>query len=195
LPEDIRGLRILDVCAGGSDLTASLCLLGADAIALDPLFDDPPMLYYRRKLTFAKYFGIDPNDIDNQDLKAFEKRPSIMAFRSSIERDPKRYIKGFSHELPFEDSSFDSVLSYNGIIGVLDQDIPLLRKSADEAIRVIKPGGQIQLGARQGSQTYLARINTSGFVTELMTRDDVSVSDEFIDFQDSSARRLIISKL
>jgi hypothetical protein len=196
LPEDVQGLRILDVCAGESDLTASLSLLGADAIALDALYDNLPSLHSRRKITFARHFGIDLNDTVNPDLHTFDQKPSIITFRSSIERDPKRYIKGLANKLPFEDSSFDFVLSFYGIIGVLDQDMPLLRRSVDEAIRVVKSGGQIQLGpANPGSQTYMARINTSRLITELMTRDDVSVLHEFIDFQDSSAQRLTISKL
>ena len=72
----------------------------------------------------------------------------------------------------------------------------MLRKAMNEAIRVTKPGGQIQIGpAADGTQTHQGRINTGRLVTELMARGDrLAVSTEFFEFRGLGSQRITMVK-
>lgn len=48
------------------------------------------------------------------------------------------FLTGNAHELPFDDASFDVVLSTFGVMFAPDQE-----RAANEALRVLKPGGRI----------------------------------------------------
>jgi len=52
------------------------------------------------------------------------------------------FVEGDAEELPFEDASFDAVLSTLGVMFAPDQ-----QKAADELLRVVKPGGKIGLAS------------------------------------------------
>ena len=58
------------------------------------------------------------------------------------ERDPSgRYVRGAGESLPFEDASFDVVVSYLSLL-----DIDDYRKAIQECVRVLKPGGRLVYG-------------------------------------------------
>jgi ubiquinone/menaquinone biosynthesis C-methylase UbiE len=58
--------------------------------------------------------------------------------RAAAERLEIEFVEGDAQALPFEDASFDAVLSIFGAMFAPDQ-----RKTADELLRVCKPGGRL----------------------------------------------------
>jgi ubiquinone/menaquinone biosynthesis C-methylase UbiE len=62
--------------------------------------------------------------------------------RAAAERLEIEFVEGDAEELPFEDASFDVVLSSFGVMFAPDQ-----QKAADELLRVTKPGGRIGLAS------------------------------------------------
>lgn len=63
--------------------------------------------------------------------------PTAALLTRARERDPRgAYVQGRAEALPFEDASFDIVLSYLSLI-----DIPDLATAYAEVLRVLKPGG------------------------------------------------------
>jgi SAM-dependent methyltransferase len=61
--------------------------------------------------------------------------------RAAAERVGAEFVEGDAQNLPFEDDSFDVVMSIFGAMFAPDQ-----RKTAAELLRVVKPGGRIGMG-------------------------------------------------
>lgn len=125
--QDVEGLRTLDVCSGGSDLTAALLSMGADAHALDIGYGD--FLTFKRML---RDFG-----------------PLNTNFHSSFWENRDRYHAHSVTQIPFPDGSIDRVFSFFGVFGVLDKDEELLKLSLAEILRVLPRGGIAQIGPFQ----------------------------------------------
>jgi ubiquinone/menaquinone biosynthesis C-methylase UbiE len=62
--------------------------------------------------------------------------------RAAVERLEIEFVEGDAQELPFEDASFDVVMSIYGVMFAPDQE-----KAAAELLRVVKPGGRIGLAS------------------------------------------------
>ena len=62
--------------------------------------------------------------------------------RAEAEGVPINFVEGDAENLPFEDASFDVVLSTLGVMFAPDQ-----QKAADELLRVVRPGGKIGLAS------------------------------------------------
>jgi SAM-dependent methyltransferase len=156
-----EGKRMLDICAGLSDLTAKLLSLGADAYALDYGYDNDGSQQLLRRVSRGRIF-----------------RETIPNFLSSVRDNPQRYVKGSAIKLPFEDNSFDGITSHYGIFGVMDYDLDSLRASVDEAIRVLKPEvGILEFGPyRDGRVMPQQRLYQVRFVRELGEREDILLS-------------------
>lgn len=130
--------RSLDVCAGGSPLTAELLKKGVDALALDLNFGNR-LPFLRRNLSgVAELILKDPHVVSRE--------VDSPQFWQSIQDNPDRYIQGDATKLPFPDNSFDLVLSFYGYCGVLDIDMQTLTVAVDEALRVLEPGGELRFG-------------------------------------------------
>ncbi len=159
--QDATGKSILDVCSGGSDLTAALLSLGADAYAVDLGYIDK----------------------EGHSKRLTERGRSVnLNYLSSIEENPERYIGASATDLPFPDESFDEVLSNYGIFGVLDEEYDLLGRALDEAIRVLKKGGRLQIGPVIDKKDQIpekAKANQLKAIDVLKKRDDLIVLDGF----------------
>lgn len=151
LPENLKGKVMLDICSGESDFTVWLRQQGAEAYALDYLYDDPTVLKQRRIKNLLSHLPPEvrlraaslPKDDPRWNLLTDE---NTEAFRKSFQEHPEWYIAGSAHKLPFPNDHFDIITSSYGIFGVMDMDRELLRTSLTEALRVLKPGGTLQLG-------------------------------------------------
>lgn len=140
-PEDVAGLRILDIGAGGSDITAHLLGLGAEAYALDPKYADPSSLRGKLDDLYQRLSKIGATN--NQDVKDAE---AVFANQQkSMTQNPEKYIAAYATQLPFPDDYFDLVFSVSCMFSHIDESSKALMEAAREAIRVTKPGGQIQL--------------------------------------------------
>src|SRR4051794_15536796 len=64
------------------------------------------------------------------------------AERSRAERLPVELVEGDAEDLPFEDASFDTVISVVGVMFAPNQE-----RAAAELVRVTRPGGTIALAA------------------------------------------------
>lgn len=62
--------------------------------------------------------------------------------RAAAERLEIEFVEGDAQDLPFEDASFDVVMSIYGVMFAPDQE-----KAASELLRVVKPGGRIGLAS------------------------------------------------
>jgi SAM-dependent methyltransferase len=145
LPPDLKGLRTLDVCSGLSDFAHGLRQRGAEAYALDLLYGDFRLLTDRHKESFREIardvFHTSANSPKGRQI--YEQY--VRSFRTSLKKTPSTYIAGSATHLPFADSSFDLVTSFNGLFGTLDFDARALEPALLEVLRVIKPGGCVQL--------------------------------------------------
>ncbi len=152
-PEDIRGLRILDVGAGASDAVAHLLELGADAYAIDPIFKSRADLKGKarnnnRLLPFSKEQRMRRNN-------------ALESFMDSLKDQPERYRTASATQIPFRDNFFDIVYSISAVLGYLDLDREVLLKGVSECLRVAKPGGRVVFAP------YLARPLFPGPVNDL----------------------------
>jgi ubiquinone/menaquinone biosynthesis C-methylase UbiE len=143
LPDVLNGLKVLDVCAGMSDSVYRLRQAGAQAYAIDTCYADlDEMLASHRKgfeVTARNVFGVEPDSQRGRQLY----RSFTEGFVAGVEGSS--YVAASATALPFGDAYFDLVLSFNGIFGTLDFAPVLLREALLEAVRVVRPGGSVQL--------------------------------------------------
>ena len=137
LPESLRGLKILDIGAGASDLVRAFGERGADAYAADPRYSDLKDLEKRVKFHNARapYNAIDRS----------ARRKSMDRFIGNYTRNPNKYVAAYAASLPFRDNSFDIAVSMNTVTVYLDSFYDLLLASVKEGLRVVKKGGTLQL--------------------------------------------------
>jgi SAM-dependent methyltransferase len=75
--------------------------------------------------------------------------PTAALIATARERDPAgRYIEGKAESLPFEDASFDLVISYLSLIDITDYAAGIA-----EMTRVLKPGGALLVANLNGFNT------------------------------------------
>jgi hypothetical protein len=123
VPNALRGRSILDVAGGPASFAAEACRLGADAIAVDPLYGRRPdalaaqvQLDYdhmftrmrepasQERFTFRSFNTIDAAERDRRAAAARFLRDYDAHFAHG------RYFGAELPELPFLDRSFDQVL-------------------------------------------------------------------------------------
>lgn len=116
---DLRG-SILDCPGGASEFTARACGLGVDAVAVDPVYAEPPQDVARRALaeldrgslhTAAgrdRYVWDRFGDLDGHRRV---RTASAERFADDLLRHPARYRAGSLPALPFPARTFDLVLS------------------------------------------------------------------------------------
>lgn len=133
LPEDVKGLRIVDVGAGASDAVAGLNEDGAEAFGVDPGFDNS------RKLARSAEQYLRANS-SPRDREYFEPRwEALQKFLQDVRRNRNKYLVGYAGSLPFEDSSVDIVYSLLAVSFFLSMDRALLLQAVQEGLRVLKP--------------------------------------------------------
>lgn len=138
LPEEVSGLRTLDIGAGASDLTVTLLEQGADAYAVDPRYKNSSDLRGKAKEHVRHLRG-------HKDIKkALQEEEAIERCLKSIKSRPDHYKAASATNLPFPDDYFNLVISSSAILGYLDVDFRILHKATQEALRVTKSGGTIQ---------------------------------------------------
>jgi len=180
LPAELKGLRTLDVCSGMSDFAWGLRQRGADAYALDLLYADFPLLRARHQESFREVardvFQTNPDGIKARKIY----QDYVQSFQASLKKRPRFYVAGSGTDLPFADASFDLVTSFNGVFGTLDFDIRALTQALAEVVRVLKPGGSLQLLPYQQGPILddHQRANQLGAVEDLRTANaSLSFSD------------------
>lgn len=142
LPQDVTSLRILDVGAGGSDLTAKFLADGADAYAVDTLYGAPQ--------AFKVAVDASMEGWKYSRVILSRRQAALRAFQESRSLSTERYKAASAVALPFEDNSFDIVLSLKSILPYCAYDLEILAKVVNELIRVTKLGGSIQLVSYEG---------------------------------------------
>lgn len=175
----LRYTKILDICAGESNFVPWLRRKGAQAFALDLGYSNPEKLHEKRKddlIQYSIHEGIDASTLDRDKLATDAQTRD---FQRSFQEHPDYYVAGSAHSLPFRNSSFDFVTSFYGIFGVLDKDSGLLSLAVEEAIRIMKPGGQIQIGpaivTEYGLSSGQVR-NQTQLIESLKERSDLTVT-------------------
>lgn len=155
LPEKLKGALTIDVGGGGSNLSQYLRARGADAHAVDPRYSDdlnPLLESVRGKL------GLSPQDLDldsfwgkvrayfMKDGSNYEKNQyAFERMLADYKRHPEKYLVGRADSLPFEDNVADYVHSLEAVSAFLMNDVTELRNSVRDMVRVLKPGGTLQI--------------------------------------------------
>jgi SAM-dependent methyltransferase len=205
LPSDLKGIKILDVCAGESDLTAALTESGAKAFAVDLLYSTPEILHQRvLNHCAARYLGkyeAQDNQSSFDDLESLALiAPTVSQgmdhFRRSFRKSRRRYISAMAHNLPFSDESFDYVLSFHGVLGVTQEDPILLTKSVEELIRIVRHDGQIQMGPMIDAISHMifGRSNLDDLIKLLQRRKDLAVILDPVEYDGKQGKRLTLIK-
>lgn len=192
-PENVSGLRILDVGGGGSDMTAKLLEDGADAYAVDPRYKSRSDLKGRVRQELDALRNTDERQYIRKYQAAFDH------FWESLRQNPERYKPAFASQLPFDDNNFDFVFSIATVFGYIDMDYKLLNTATSEMIRVTKPGGKIQLYpfeeryAGQSIEAESLRLNNrERWLKWLDYHNDVTYS---MSVNSRDERRVVINKL
>lgn len=134
IPENMHGLRILDLGAGASDFTSYALSRGADAFAIDPRYINRHHL-----ISFVKKAYASKPEIGKRYSEA------ISNFEKSILDNPLRYLPAMATDLPFEDKSFDLVISQFFMLSYLNLDLNVLKSGINESLRILRDDGRLSL--------------------------------------------------
>ena len=174
-PGDVAGLWTLDVGGGASMVSSELRRRGAHAYALDYRYRDmgdlkrsvdaylqkpfkkieeeeralaqsnlPPVLVRAERKRLAAQRMISQSYVKTQ-------RQARDAFFGTIESQKPYLIPGLAGELPFPDNTFDFVFSIQVLTYFLIRDRETFFQGVNESLRVLKPGGQLQMQPWMGS--------------------------------------------
>jgi len=207
-PDKVCGLKILDVGAGGSDMIAHLLERGAEAYAIDPLYTSWSRVKGEVRKTLAK---LEKRRAGDQKWEEFIRcqHEALERFVESAKCNPDHYKPAFASELPFPDNYFDLVFSINCVCQYLDINFGTLLAAVNECLRVLKPGGTVQLfpfrdvflppGQRNNSdedyeKRYWARRRNQGFLLEALEQNP-SLSFVVLPASGANHKNLAISKI
>ncbi len=194
LPENYQGIKILDICGGVSSFSEWVNQNGGIPQAIDFNYAFLGTLIDNYKDTFKNVMDQDPNPNLEDYQKGFEMR--LTPFALSLDQHPSIYIAASATHLPFKDNYYDYVVSLNGIFGTLDEDPDILKMALNEAIRVVKKGGTVQL-APTGEYPTLSpqeTRNQSRTITELQQNRQIKISYEKRVFKDRMSGVLTLTK-
>ena len=169
-PERMKGMRVVDIAAGGSDLTARFCELGADAVAIDPSYDDRD-IFVARSSDFigfldeidevertARRQSMPPNVIivdrpsDKNDNPRVTNRSANARFLEDWAAHPERYITGSAIDLPLPDRSADLVLNLNFLSNLHEVLPEFALATVWEGIRILRKSGSMKIGLFKETQ-------------------------------------------
>ena len=194
LPYDCGGLTVVDLGAGGSDLTATLRREGALAYAVDAHYGSVGRIrsgvgrfYAQSRERYARnpLLGMLERILgDNDQRELF----TAATFERSFREHPDWYIQGWLTRVPLPDDYANWVISLCSIINFL-KDRDLFTIATDEAYRITKPEGILviapyipTLAEKRGTSTEwdhqvrrLTRLNDGGVVVEPVVEDSDSV--------------------
>lgn len=114
----------------------------------------PPHLREQVTKMASAYFGETQLDNMMQQLKIIVEKNriytslnknSINRFLDCVRSGDSYYIAAIAGNLPFQDGSFDFVYSLLAISFFLSHNPEVFTKSVQEAYRVVKPGGEMQV--------------------------------------------------
>lgn len=134
-PENLRGLKVLEIGAGQSNVVASLRKRGAEAVAIDPAYLFPVEHDSRTEA----YLNEEILTRDKEWYRLLQE--ARKGFKEDKVKTPGSYVPAEAESLPFKPYTFDFVLSNFCICPVLSLNFNQLEKSMSEALRVLKPGG------------------------------------------------------
>lgn len=176
--QKFAGKRVLLVGEGFGVLMPKLLSIGADAVAIDPLYS--LKLIKREDVGLAKI----------SDRSA--PTETIQGLLNYIERYGDRLTPGVSDNLPFADGTFDNVISHKVITNFVKDratepvyDWDLIRKTITESARMLKPGGQALHVFDDDSSNREFRLGADGFL------DPADYAPAF-DVQLSSPLRMVL---
>lgn len=150
LPENVRGMTIVDLASGASSLTAELLANGADAHAVDVLYGRPEMQkriidYLDRRLL------TQPQDY-RQQIRESENK-ALQNFLQSFQAQRNRYHGAYLTKLPFPDGFSDWTVSLLGISDLARYE-PVMIAATFEALRVTKSGGKVVIAPLHPGNRY-----------------------------------------
>lgn len=128
---NLKGLKILDLGTGASTSAIDLNAKGAKAWGFDIRYQNFDDLRARSSNLLSK----------NESCAKFMGKTQKRFFNEYRMRN-RPYIAGLATELPFLADTFDLCLSFEFHGSVLIKDYEVLKKSVDETLRVLKPGGR-----------------------------------------------------
>lgn len=174
IPENVNGLKILDIGGGASTIALELAEEGAEAVAIDFRYADPKDLKRSvdRTNTGTKHLRHNQKVIDTQlkvakqlgnpqlrrivnssvkesdqvlkeAMKRFRKNRDT--FFNSIGNGRVDYVAALAGHLPFADETFDMCIAASSISVFSINDAEVFNQTVDEALRVLKPGGILEI--------------------------------------------------
>jgi len=196
LPKKLRRVKVLDIGSGLSDFPAWLRARGADVYALD--------LTYGNGMDWVVADSIEraAADVDREPEALVFTEKMAERFRASLAATPSMYIAASALDLPFKSGSFDLITSSLGIFGTLDHDYALLETGFNEALRVLRRGGKLQISPvfyrAVKPAEHACEVNQRRLIEALRKNNRLQVADKVLGFNAGIAEivgRLIVTKL
>lgn len=123
LPENVTGLRIVDIGAGADSITAELRSCGADAFAIDYRYGNNPNALIR---------ALNRDGMDTETLHRFAQD-----YNEHRERYLAAVVGG--EKLPFKDNSVNAAFSLKCLSTIVLDDFATFLRAYEEIVRILIP--------------------------------------------------------
>lgn len=142
-PRELKGLRILDIGGGLSLATHVLRRKGAEAVSVDYKYRNLKEL----KESLDRHLKQQSQGARAAIMKPFVRmqREKGQHFFNSLRPHPSQYVAAYAGALPFLSESFDFCFSEQSLSMLPLQNIDVFLLDFFEAMRVLKPGGELQI--------------------------------------------------
>lgn len=170
IPEDIKGLNVVDLAAGTSSFVPWLIDNGANAFAVDCIYNEPIEKILERTRSYTKD-ALDNMHEKWRELLLQESEKAMAYFVQSFQTQRERYITAWLSDLPISDDFADITTSVAGLSTIVSGEYLLENPLIEEALRITKPGGKLLL-----SPVSMHVKDHQSIVNRLKRRSDISVS-------------------
>lgn len=183
-PKDFKDKAILEVGAGASNATYELQKRGVIAIAFDYRYANMKNLISSVNKTLTKNIQYDRRlELYGLSKEEFESSNKDYARHSRISRDKfllnyrngqSQLVAGLAGFMPFKENTFDLCYSIQCLIPFLIDDVSAFDNVIQESLRVIKPGGELQLHPWPVSDVNYSeqvRLNANNLLRQLTSKE------------------------
>lgn len=191
-PDNLVGKTVVDIGAGASDVSAVLRRVGSDPWAIDPRYGDIKGL--RRSVDQFLTGRLNMvNDVAWQrggPLREMMEGNKRYADCSRRAKDrflwdydkvrSSRYLEAYAGSIPLGDNFADFCFSLQCVSKFLIEDWEVFKNAVFEALRILKPGGQLKLQPWLGGTIDWngVRVRNARELQRLLSREGIPFASE-----------------
>ncbi|MCL5114076.1 MAG: hypothetical protein M1372_02825 [Patescibacteria group bacterium] len=144
IPQDVHDLTIVDLAAGTSSFVPYLLEQGANAYAVDRIYDKPESEIQSMTDSYTA-ITLDKMEPEWRKYLGDETRKAVTEFWKAFHLRRDHFVTAWLSEVPLPDDFADITTSLSGITAITLCDFLTWESLISEALRITRPQGRLLL--------------------------------------------------